>query len=157
MEFGLTTGRRVKKAESNLASYQKALKQHENKKVFETMMSLAQFGELTPERYAFFMSVVSNQEKGENKVEEYILNRSFKMRDRKEYVSKNEAYALAQTVKDMFVANGIEYEVQQAVCKERSPEASVKVGPTGIKFKLGLTWKTTTVTKLTPRGGIFDD
>ena len=28
--------------------------------------------------------VVSNQEKGENKVEEYILNRSFKMRDRKE-------------------------------------------------------------------------
>lgn len=51
MEFGLTTGRRVKKAESNLASYQKALKQHENKKVFETMMSLAQFGELTPERY----------------------------------------------------------------------------------------------------------
>ena len=40
MEFGLTTGRRVKKAESNLASYQKALKQHENKKVFETMMSL---------------------------------------------------------------------------------------------------------------------
>ena len=39
MEFGLTTGRRVKKAESNLASYQ---------------------------------------------VEEYILNRSFKMRDRKE-------------------------------------------------------------------------
>ena len=48
------------------------------------MMSLAQFGELTPERYAFFMSVVSNQEKGENKVEEYILNRSFKMRDRKE-------------------------------------------------------------------------
>lgn len=52
MEFGLTTGRRVKKAESNLASYQKALKQHENKKVFETMMSLAQFGELTPERYS---------------------------------------------------------------------------------------------------------
>ena len=84
MEFGLTTGRRVKKAESNLASYQKALKQHENKKVFDTMMSLAQFGELTPERYAFFMSVASNQEKGENKVEEYILNRSFKMRDRKE-------------------------------------------------------------------------
>ena len=73
------------------------------------------------------------------------------------YVSKNEAYALAKTVKDMFVANGIEYEVQQAVCKERSPEASVKVGPTGIKFKLGLTWKTTTVTKLTPRGGIFGD
>ena len=84
MEFGLTTGRRVKKAESNLASYQKALKQHENKKVFETMMSLAQFGELTTERYALFMSVVYNQEKGENKVEEYILNRSFKMRDRKE-------------------------------------------------------------------------
>ena len=73
------------------------------------------------------------------------------------YVSKNEEYALAQTVKDMFVANGIEYEVQQAVCKERSPEAYVKAGPTGIKFKLGFTWKTTTVTKLTPRGGIFDD
>ena len=146
MKFGLTTGQSVKRAESNLASYQKVLKQHENKKVFETMMSLAQFGELTPERYAFFMSVISNQEKGENKVEEYILNRSFKM-----------AYALAQTVSDMFVANGIEYEVQQAVCKERSPEAYVKAGPTGIKFKLGFTWKTTTVTKLTPRGGIFDD
>ena len=28
------------------------------------------------------------------------------------YISKNEAYALVQTVKDMFVANGIEYEVQ---------------------------------------------
>ena len=81
MKFGLTTGQSVKRAESNLASYQKVLKQHENKKVFETMMSLAQFGELTPERYAFF---ISNQEKGENKVEEYILNRSFKMRDRKE-------------------------------------------------------------------------
>ena len=83
MKFGLTTGQRVKRAESNLA-YQKVLKQHENKKVFETMMSLAQFGELTPERYAFFMSVISNQEKGENKVEEYILNRFFKMRDHKE-------------------------------------------------------------------------
>ena len=82
MKFGLTTGQSVKRAESNLASYQKVLKQHENKKVFETMMSLAQFGELTPERYAFFMSVISNQEK--NKAEEYILNRSFKMRDRKE-------------------------------------------------------------------------
>ncbi len=63
MKFGLTTGQSVKRAESNLASYQKVLKQHENKKVFETMMSLAQFGELTPERYAFFMSVISNQEK----------------------------------------------------------------------------------------------
>ena len=84
MEFGLTSGQRLKKAESNLVSRQKVLKQHENKKVFETMMSLAQFGELTPERYAFFMSVVSNQERGANKVEEYILNRSFKMRDRKE-------------------------------------------------------------------------
>lgn len=84
MEFGLTTRRRVKKAECNLVLCQKVLKQHENKKVFETMMSLAQFGELSPERYAFFMSVVSNREKGENKVEEYILNRSFKMRDRKE-------------------------------------------------------------------------
>ena len=73
------------------------------------------------------------------------------------YVSKNEAYVLAQIVKDMFVANGIEYEVQQAVCKERSPKASVKVGTTGIKFKFGFTWKTTTITKLTPRGGIFDD
>ena len=73
------------------------------------------------------------------------------------YISKNEAYALVQTVKDMFVANGIEYEVQHVVYKEKSPEASVKVRPTGIKFKLGLTWKTTIVTKLTPRGEIFDD
>lgn len=83
MGFGLTTGRCVKKAESDLASYQKTLKQHENQKVIETMMSLARLGELTPERYAFFMSVISNQKKGENEVEEYILNRSFKMRDRK--------------------------------------------------------------------------
>lgn len=73
------------------------------------------------------------------------------------YVSKNEAYALAQTVKDMFAANGIEYEVQQTVCKERSPEISAKVKPTGIEIKIGFTWKTATVTTLTPRGGIFDD
>ena len=73
------------------------------------------------------------------------------------YVSKNEAYALAHTVQEMFAANGIPYEVQQAVCKERSPEASVNVTPTGIKFKLGVTWKTTTVTRITPKGGLFDD
>lgn len=73
------------------------------------------------------------------------------------YVSKSEAYELAQTVQEMFVANGIPYEVQQMVCKERSPEASVKVSATGIKFRFGFTWKTTTVTKFTPRGGIFDD
>lgn len=84
MKFGLTNEQRIKKAESNLASYQKVLKQHENKKVFETMMSLAHFGELTPERYAFFLSVISNQKKGGNSVEEYIFNRSFKMRDRRE-------------------------------------------------------------------------
>ena len=36
MKFGLTNEQRIKKAESNLASYQKVLKQHENKKVFET-------------------------------------------------------------------------------------------------------------------------
>lgn len=84
MKFGLATGQRLKKAQSDLVSYQKILKQHENKKVLETMMSLAQFGELTPERYAFFMSVISNKEKGENKIEEYILNRSFKMREHKE-------------------------------------------------------------------------
>ena len=41
------------------------MKQHENKKVFETMMSLAQLGELTPERYALLISVVSNQEENE--------------------------------------------------------------------------------------------
>lgn len=73
------------------------------------------------------------------------------------YVSKNEAYALEQAVKEMFISNGIEYEVQRAVYKERSPEASVKVGATGIKFKLGFTWKTAMITKITPRGGIFDD
>lgn len=84
MKFGLPTGKWVKKAESNLATYQKVLKQHENKKVFETMMSLAQFGELTPERYAFFMSVISNQEKGEKRVEEYILNKFSKMGEWKE-------------------------------------------------------------------------
>ena len=61
MEFGLINERRLKKAEANLALFQKDLKQHENKKVFETMMSLAQLGELTPERYAFFMSVVANR------------------------------------------------------------------------------------------------
>lgn len=55
MKFDLTTGQRIKRAESNLASYQKVLKQHENKKVFETMMSLAQFGELTPERYKILL------------------------------------------------------------------------------------------------------
>lgn len=73
------------------------------------------------------------------------------------YVSENEAYELAQIVQDMFAANGIEYEVHRAVCKERSPELSAKFGMSGIKFKLGFTWKTTTVTKIIPRGGAFDD
>mgnify|MGYP001777125060 CR=1 FL=1 len=68
------------------------------------------------------------------------------------YVSKNDADALAQTIKNMFASNGIEYEVYQATSKERSPEASIDV-----KLKLGFTWKTTTVTKLIPRGGIFVD
>ena len=63
MKIGWITDRRVKIAKSNLVSYQKILKQHENKKIFETMMSLAELGELTPERYGFFMSVVSNQKK----------------------------------------------------------------------------------------------
>ena len=73
------------------------------------------------------------------------------------YVSKNQAYALAQTVEAMFAANGIKCEIEQSICKERSPEASVEVGTTGIKVKLGFTCKTTTKTRLTPRGGIFDD
>lgn len=62
MKFGLAGSWRLKKAESNLASYQKILKLHETQKIFETMMTLAQLGELTPERYALFMSVVVNQE-----------------------------------------------------------------------------------------------
>lgn len=84
MKFGLLIGRYIKKAEFNLMLHQNELKQHENKKVFETMLSLAQLSELTPERYAFFMSVVSNQGIGENDVQEYIFNRSFEKRDRKE-------------------------------------------------------------------------
>ena len=81
MKLGLVTGRSLKKAEQDLADLQAKLKQHENKKVFDTMLALAKYGELTPERYAFFMSVVSNQG-GENDVEEYILNRSYEKRDR---------------------------------------------------------------------------
>lgn len=73
------------------------------------------------------------------------------------YVSKNDADALAQTIKNMFASNGIEYEVYQATSKERSPEASIDVSVTSIKLKLGFTWKTTTVTKLIPRGGIVVD
>ena len=65
MRLGLKARLNIRNAENNLASYQRILKQHENKKVFETMMSLAQLRELTPERYAFLISVVSNQEKGE--------------------------------------------------------------------------------------------
>jgi len=65
MRLGLKARLNIRNAEYNLASYQRILKQHENKKVFETMMSLAQLRELTPERYAFLISVVSNQEKGE--------------------------------------------------------------------------------------------
>lgn len=72
-------------------------------------------------------------------------------------VSKNEAYQLATTVQEMFSANGIPYEVEQAVYKERSPEFSVKVSPTGISFRLGFSCKTATVTRFTPKGGIFDE
>lgn len=73
------------------------------------------------------------------------------------YISKNDADALAQTIKNIFAANGIEYEVYQATNKERSPEASIEVSVTSIKLKLGFTWKTTTITKFIPRGGIFCD
>lgn len=73
------------------------------------------------------------------------------------YVSKNDADALAQIIKNMFDSNGIEYGVCQATSKERSPEASIEVSVTSIKLKLGVTWKTTTVTKFIPRGGIFGD
>ena len=68
MKFGLTTGQSVKRAESNLASYQKVLKQHENKKVFETMMSLAQFGELTPEKICLlYVRNIKSRKKEKNK------------------------------------------------------------------------------------------
>ncbi len=73
------------------------------------------------------------------------------------YVSKNEAYLLVKTVQAMFDANEIEYEVQQTVCKKKIPETCVKIRPTGIKIKLGFTWKNIMVTKLIPRGGIFDE
>lgn len=72
-------------------------------------------------------------------------------------VSEKEVYSLVAAVQDMFKANGIPYEVQQAVSRERSPEASIKVSKKGITIKIGITWKTTTVTKFTPKGGIFDE
>lgn len=49
-------------------------KQLENKKILDTMIALARIGELTPERYEFFMEILSNQKIGENDVQEHILS-----------------------------------------------------------------------------------
>lgn len=67
---------REKKAKREILEYASILKQRENKKVLDTMMSMASIGKLTPERYAFFMTVISNQRIGENDVQEYIFRRS---------------------------------------------------------------------------------
>lgn len=36
-------------------------RQIENKKILDTMITLASMGELTPERYGFFISLLSNE------------------------------------------------------------------------------------------------
>lgn len=67
------------------------------------------------------------------------------------YVSKNEIHELAQAVKNTLITNGIKFEAKQSICKERSPEISVNSGPLGHKIKVGITWKTTTIIKFTPK------
>lgn len=72
-------------------------------------------------------------------------------------VTEHEAYSLASAVLNMFQANGIPYEVQQTVHRERTPEASVMVSKKRIVLKIGITRRVTTVTRITPKGGIFDE
>lgn len=72
MGFVILTKYWEKKAKQEILEYARILKQHENKKVLETMMSMANIGQLTPERYDFFMAVISNQRIEENDVQEYI-------------------------------------------------------------------------------------
>lgn len=84
MRSGILTNYWEKKAKQEILEHASLMKQHENKKVLETMLCMANIGQLTPERYAFFMAVISNQRIGENDVQEYILRRSSEKRDRKE-------------------------------------------------------------------------
>lgn len=69
-------------------------------------------------------------------------------------VSEQEARSLAVAVQEMYRNNGIPYQAVQTVCRDRSPEASVTISHTGITFRLGFRWKTTTVTTFTPKGGL---
>ena len=46
----------------------------ERKKIVDTMIALSKVNELTPERFGFFMEILSNQEMGENDVQRYILS-----------------------------------------------------------------------------------
>lgn len=84
MGFGVLTKYWEKRAKQDVLEYASILKHHENKKVLETMMSMANIGQLTPERYAFFMAVISHQGVGENDVQEYILRRSSERGNHKE-------------------------------------------------------------------------
>lgn len=84
MRSGILTKYWEKKAKQEILEHTSLMKQHENKKVLETMLCMANTGQLTPERYAFFMAVISDQRIGENDVQEYILRRSSEKRDRKE-------------------------------------------------------------------------
>lgn len=67
-------------------------------------------------------------------------------------VSEQESKYLALVVQEMYKNNGIPYQVTQTMHRNRSPEAAITISHTGITFKLGLNWKTTTVTTLTPKG-----
>lgn len=58
-------------------------KQIENKKILDTMLTLASIGELTPERYGFFMEIISNQKIGDNNVQKHLFNLSSERRDYK--------------------------------------------------------------------------
>lgn len=84
MKSGILSKHWIKKAEAELEEHQKSLKQQENKKIFETMLSLAAFGDLTPERYPFFLSIISNQRIGGNDVQKYIYHRSCERQDLEE-------------------------------------------------------------------------
>lgn len=67
-------------------------------------------------------------------------------------VSEQKANEIARAVQQMYHLNGIPIEVTQKVISEKSPEASITLNSTGITFRLGVSCKKTTITKVTPKG-----
>lgn len=71
--------------------------------------------------------------------------------------TRDQAYQLAASAEDFFLAKGIICEKEQTVSKERSPNFSFKWTPLGFEVSGGVVWKTTTVTRIIPVGGGYSD